>query len=276
MKVIFANTGKERPETLEFVNRCDEYFGLNLVWVEAVTTLEMGIGVQAKVVAFDTANRTGQPYEAFIQKFGIPNQNKPDCTRELKEYPIKAYARNVLEWKGYFTAIGLRSDEMRRVNWEKAAKKKLYYPLVKDVPTTKSDINLFWSKMPFDLELKSYEGNCDLCFKKSLRKLMTLVREKPEMADWWREMEQKYSRTRSAGVFSRQGEATNDLQFYRNNMKIDDIILKSRSPFIPAEDESKLIDSYKQLSFMDMVDAFDPDLDTQEGGCAESCEVFTY
>jgi len=32
---IFANTGKEREETLEFINECDKQWKLNVVWLEA-------------------------------------------------------------------------------------------------------------------------------------------------------------------------------------------------------------------------------------------------
>lgn len=31
---IFANTGKEREETLEFVNKCSKEFDLNVIWLE--------------------------------------------------------------------------------------------------------------------------------------------------------------------------------------------------------------------------------------------------
>ena len=33
----FANTGDEQEETLEFVDMCDKEFGLDVVWLEAVT-----------------------------------------------------------------------------------------------------------------------------------------------------------------------------------------------------------------------------------------------
>ena len=31
--VIFANTGRERPETLEFVDVCSRAWGIDIVWV---------------------------------------------------------------------------------------------------------------------------------------------------------------------------------------------------------------------------------------------------
>jgi len=33
---VFANTGLENEQTLEFVERCDTHFGLKLNWVEAL------------------------------------------------------------------------------------------------------------------------------------------------------------------------------------------------------------------------------------------------
>ena len=34
--VIYANTGKEREETLEFIHNCDLHFGFKTVWIETV------------------------------------------------------------------------------------------------------------------------------------------------------------------------------------------------------------------------------------------------
>ena len=35
MIFVFANTGEENEETLEFVEKCSDYFGFNVIWVEA-------------------------------------------------------------------------------------------------------------------------------------------------------------------------------------------------------------------------------------------------
>lgn len=129
---------------------------------------------------------------------------------------------------------------------------------------TKSDVNKFWSQQSFDLNFKSYEGNCDLCYKKGLRKLMTIVKDKPELADWWREMEQKYEMFTPQ---SRLEKAKPPYRFFRDNMTIDEIIEESKLPFAPATDTSKNIDTYKQMAFWDNY------LDSNSG-CVESCEIF--
>lgn len=259
MIVVFANTGKEREETLDFVNKCDKEFGFNTVWIEAKVIFEKGVGTSFNVVDYETADRSGRIFEEHIRKYGIPNQNAPQCTKEMKAIPIRKYAKSI-GWKDYETALGIRSDEPIRLSWAKKHKEKLLY-FAELFHVTKSDVNLFWSKQSFDLELTSYQGNCDLCYKKGLRKLMTIAKENPELADWWREMEQKY------GNFDPRNTGEAPFRFFRDNMTIDEIIEESKFLFELAIDTSKDIDNYRQMA---MWDEF---LDSNNG-CTESCEVF--
>lgn len=262
MIVVFANTGKEREETLQFVHKCDTIFNFNTIWVEAVVDPRNGEGTRHVVTNIQYASRNGEPFKDVIEKYGIPNQIQLHCTRELKLQPIRSYAKNI-GWTDYQTALGIRSDEPARLNWIKKNKEKLIY-FAELFYVIKSDVNNFWSKQSFDLDLKSYEGNCDLCYKKGLRKLMTIVKDKPELADWWREMEQKYEN------FTPTGKLLNPkppYRFFRDHLTIDDIIEESKFPFQPAKDESKIIDMYKQQSIWDEY------LDSNSG-CTESCEVF--
>jgi hypothetical protein len=268
MIVVFANTGKEREETLQFVNKCDEVFGFNTVWIEAETDPRTKYGVKAKVVNYMTANRTGAPFEEVIKKHGLPNRTTPHCSRQLKQEAIRAYARSI-GWVGkrYKTAIGIRVDETRRINLDTAKKQNLIFPLVTMAPTTKLDVNEFWLKQPFDLELKSYEGNCDFCWKKSFRKLMTLATEHPEMPEWWHNMEIKYEN------FIPDSRKNNPniklpLRMYRDNATVAEIVEDSKYPFDPARDESRDINPpVLQLALWDL------HLDSNQG-CTESCEAF--
>ena len=262
MIVVFANTGREREETLQFVHKCDVELGFNVVWVEAWITPENGVGTKHIVTNIKYAARNGDPFKDMIEKYGIPNQNAPHCSRELKKQPIKSYARSI-GWKNYQTALGIRSDEPKRLDWVAKKKNKFLY-FAELFHVTKSDVNNFWSKQKFDLELKSYEGNCDLCWKKGLRKLMTIVKDKPELADWWREMDEKYQMFTPP---TREHKAKPPYKFFRDNMSIDDIIEESKFEFTPSRDESKDIDNYKQMAM------FDAYLDSNNG-CVESCEVW--
>jgi hypothetical protein len=264
MIVVFANTGKEREETLQFIQQCDDVLGFNTVWIEGITGTEFGAGhgIRAKVVNNATASRNGEPFELLFKKFGICNVRTPFCTIELKRATIKNYARQI-GWRGYFTAIGIRADEFDRIS-PRAVKERYIYPLIK-AGTVKADINRFWLAAPFDLKLKGYEGNCDLCFKKSLRKLLTSIKERPEAVDWWQAMEKKYE------YFVPEHKKHNlniklPIHFFRNNMSIAELVELAKQPFNKAEDDSKTVpETDKQLLLFD--------LDTSNG-CSESCEVF--
>lgn len=250
MKVVFANTGKERNETLDFVRQCDVEFGFNTVWIEADVKKGKGNGTSFKIIDHKTASKKGEPFEAVIKKYGIPNVKYLHCTRELKTVPIHKYIKS-LGWKGYYTAIGIRADEIDRMN-HNYQQDRFIYPLISMIPTKREDINKFWLQQPFTLNLKSYEGNCDLCYKKSDRKLLTLLRENPNYAEWWLEMEQNYGK--------------GQYYFFRKNRSIIDLLKQSKSDFRQAQDESKETFRFSQMELFD-------DLDVSNG-CTESCEPF--
>ena len=174
--IIFANTGCEYENTLKFVDQCDKHFGWNVVWVEAVTNPIKGQGTRHKVVTYETASRNGEPFEDYIKKEGLPGPSNPGCSNRLKELPINSYLKRDLGLSDYWTAIGIRADEMDRVS-QKRIEKKFVYPLA-DAGWTKEDVKKECASWPFDLELKSEAfGNCSWCYKKSLRKLLTIAKE---------------------------------------------------------------------------------------------------
>ena len=238
--VVFANTGKEREETLQFINECDKRWNLNVVWIEAEINFEIGKGTSFKIVDFETASRTGEPFEAMIKKYGIPNKAFPHCTRELKQVCIKKYMQS-LGFSNWETAIGIRIDEAHRINWAKALENKFVYPLATEVRATKDFIRKWWDRQDFDLQLKDYEGNCDMCWKKSERKLLTMILEQPKMIEWWNDMEVKYG----------EGEYV----FFRKNKSAVDLIELSKSNFRKATDEHE---TNKQQMTM-----FDAELDIE-------------
>jgi hypothetical protein len=64
-------------------------------------------------------------------------------------------------------------------------------PLVFDFPTDKKMVKSFWNNYHFDLRINDYEGNCDLCWKKSLKKRLMILRDDPQKGDWWEQMEKE-------------------------------------------------------------------------------------
>ena len=272
IKVIFANTGEEREETLEFVRDCDVRFGFGTIWIEAVIHHNLRKGPTARVVNFNTATRKNAvngPFEQMIQKYGIPNSKFKHCTRTLKQVPIESYLKDIGWKKDYDLAIGIRSDEIDRVS-ERAKQRRIIYPLVSCIPTSKPQVNSWWEAQSFRLRLKGYEGNCAWCWKKSMRKLITLMRENPNHFDFPARMESAYSRV-GPEFLKNDWERSDPLpenyrrNFFRGNKSVADISDESRrrgSGFIPAVDDHVV---YEQ---------FDPELDVG-GGCEESCEVFS-
>jgi 3'-phosphoadenosine 5'-phosphosulfate sulfotransferase (PAPS reductase)/FAD synthetase len=246
--VIFANTGEEHPNTLEFVNNCDKHLGFNTIWIES-DIQGKGVGARPKIVTYETASRNGEPFEAFCAKHGIPNMISPQCTARLKTDPMHYYVRKELGWgKEYDTAIGIRMDEQRRVS-KTADVNKIVYPLIDWFPTDKIDVNDFWEDMPFTLNIEEHQGNCKWCWKKSLNKHFKLLEQNPEWFDFPQRMEEQYSTVR----LDLQG---NPQYFFRGR----------KSTIMLKQEFADFKQNNGQLSF-----SFNPD---ENSGCSESCEVY--
>jgi hypothetical protein len=235
---VFANTGKENEKTLIFADRCDREWGLGLIWLEAIVNGD-GVACSHRIVDFATASRDGEPFEAVIQKYGIPNMNYLHCTRELKANPIRSYMQSI-GWTDFVTAQGMRVDEPRRIK----PKDGVIYPLAHTWPTTKAEVLDWWKDQSFDLGLKDHQGNCDGCHKKSIPKLVRIAQEAPQTFDWWGDMERKY------GLAGHNVDGT-PRTFYRGRRSAGDILAMSKLltlPPLPDEEE--------------------------DAGCSESCEAF--
>lgn len=74
-----------------------------------------------------------------------------------------------------------------------------------------------------EMKTELQHSNCDMCWKKSERKLLTMILENPQLIEWWNEMEIKYG----------QGE----FSFFRNNKTAIDLIKMSKQNFTKAIDE---------------------------------------
>jgi hypothetical protein len=227
---VFANTGKERPETLDFVHKCDVQWALGIVWLEAFVSDTYGEGTTFRRVTYETAAREGEPFESVIRKYSISNAAYPHCTRELKQRPINKYALSVFG-DNYTTAIGIRADEVRRIK----PRVDRIYPLFQ-YGVTVAQVRSFWNSASFDLALKDYEGNCDLCWKKSRRKLLTILKERPGAAAWWDSMERKYGADRLASRNNASIPEGAGIVFGRQNESMASLLTASAQQFTPATD----------------------------------------
>jgi hypothetical protein len=171
--VLFADTGKEREETYAFVRGVAESFGIEIHWV----------------------SRTGLFTQLITDRRCPPNPVARFCTQELKVRPIRDWmlARGYTHWD---SLVGIRADEPRRVAKMRALavsrpeRWDVILPLA-DAGVTVADVMAFWLGRTDDLRLAPHEGNCDLCFLKSVQKRRQIVRDRPDLAAWWIEQERR-------------------------------------------------------------------------------------
>ena len=221
-QICFANTGKEDEATLRFVRECGKRWGVQIHWLEYRND-ERGYAV----VDFDTADRSGGPFEAIIHKRSyLPNPVTRFCTSELKIRPMHRRLRDLGwyddpgEWDQF---IGIRADEHRRVSKIRArgtstetVRETMCMPMA-DAGLTVQDVNSFWQAQPFNLELltingRTLEGNCDLCFLKPPAQRLALIAQKPEKAAWWVRMESTVIASKPTGArFCKDGPTYADM-----------------------------------------------------------------
>lgn len=203
--VTFANTGKEREETLRFVHECGSRWGVRIRWLEWQDREGRGTPTEDRFVevGLNSASRKGEPFLALIRrKRYLPNAVTRFCTAELKIDTMKQFmlAQGYSKWTN---VVGLRHDEGHRLLKQYARNAggkerwQSYMPLDK-ARVAKTAIMAFWlgdnrdprhptSPLPqgFDLGLRDYEGNCDDCMLKGFDVLAFQEREAPGRADWW-------------------------------------------------------------------------------------------
>lgn len=211
--VSFQNTGREMPETLDFVQECGERWGVKIVWLEYrlrwtgaphdVRNKVFDTGAhQYEVVSHNSASRNGEPMVQLLEYYGfIPTAISRWCTGRLKMKTAAAYFKS-LGWTEWTSATGIRADEESRAKnrGQKKDRSWSWLPLF-DAGVEVDDVSQFWDAQPFDLCLPTINGvaalgNCDGCFLKSEEKRAMLARTHPDRAEWWDALERKYKNKR--------------------------------------------------------------------------------
>ena len=253
----FANTGMEHDDTLRFLNDVDNLLlGGRVVWVECVVNHGERKSSGHKVVTYETAARNTEwqkpdhPFHAVIRKYGISNLTWMACTRELKLNAMNSYRKEETDGE-YYTAIGIRADERRRVS-KGADAGKIIYPLVDLNPVDKEDV-LDWFKenaKEWDLAIPEWQGNCVMCYKKSFKKLNAVWKETPEAFDFTAAMEEQYG---NVGAEFRKDPNHKKRVFFREHRSTKDMIaMFKQNPSDPTDYINTLKDA----------------------GCSESCEMY--
>lgn len=166
--VIFCDTQKEHEGTYKFIDQFERIEKIPIIkqtypggWMELIRKQQM-----------------------------VPNYAKRKCTQELKIKTARRYLRSI-GVHSYIQMIGFRSDEKHRSEKYKNRWKKVRteFPLIQD-QVTKNDVNEYWSKKTYNLDIPEILGNCDLCFLKGVNAIIAILTTEPHRADKWIEEEE--------------------------------------------------------------------------------------
>lgn len=221
---VFANTGQERTQTIDFLKNIVKYWKIDLNIVEGVYSDEMGVGVHYKLVDFETMSMNSEPFEGAVMHKnkgvfdGLPHKDAPFCSETMKTIPCKKFADEIFGVNNYIKSIGYRLEDMpKRISWAEIKEDKTrIFPLLTDFerPYGQRELNEWWVKQLFQLGIHGKFGNCELCWKKSTPNLVDNIRFGVRSVEWWRNMEAKYGNTS-----------------FRNNKSIDDLVALSKLPY---------------------------------------------
>lgn len=227
--LTFCNTGQERNETLDYVQAMSEAWGVKVVWLEydRVPAKEIDLSIfptprraqyvekQAKkgelthwfkIVDYNTAHRIGQPNSPFDKLLEwmsvLPNPVSRSCSGQMKARTMFRYLWSI-GVRDFTSYIGYRADEADRAvdllcQRDLVPGQTFSFPLI-DWGVNEEAVMEFWKQQPFNLQLQQFEGNCDLCFMKSVPKRIELMRRNPASAKWWIDWESR----KDAGAGSR-------------------------------------------------------------------------
>lgn len=264
VRYIFMDTGAEHPKTYEFIKRCVEYFGIELICLRGNFNQPAGQGHTYDIVPLDEIRHdmVNGPYAQMMRKYGIPTIASAWCTSRMKEETHDKYCDDVFGKGNYVTWLGMRYDEPRRI---KLPNNRGIRYLAEICNYEKDDILKWWDDMPFNLEIDEHLGNCVFCFKKSHGKVALAARDEPELLEQWKKAIENGSdrlnqpiEKETGGLFSET--YTQHIKkgvMYRNHKTVDNII-QMFSDF--SSDEIR--DSLRSMKRYDT------------GSCSESCEAF--
>jgi 3'-phosphoadenosine 5'-phosphosulfate sulfotransferase (PAPS reductase)/FAD synthetase len=236
---VFANTGQERVETIDFLKNMVKYWQLELNIVEGVYSDIMGVGIKYKLVDFDNLSMNSEPFEGAIMHKnkgffeGVPNQEAPYCSESMKTIPCKKFCDDIFGVNNYIKSIGFRKEDMpKRITFAEIKEdKNRIFPLLTDFENVIGNIELnrWWNKQPFKLQIHGDLGNCELCWKKSDKTLLKNIRHGTRSIKWWQKMEEKYGNTA-----------------FRSRKSINDLVKMAQLPYthefnFPEQEEDSCV-----------------------------------
>lgn len=269
---IFCNTGREMPQTLDFVHEMETRWQVPIVWLEytrvPAASIQAGIFPTPRrnlnlakaaergehthwfrIVNYETASRNGEPFDELLDWMtALPNVVSRVCSVQLKMRTAMRYLFSI-GVTGYNVSVGIRTDESHRAAQILAScdsYEQPRFPLI-DGKIDERDVLEFWKSNDFTLELEPHQGNCDFCFLKAKWKRVLMAQENPDKLIWWKQWESTKSNKGNGGLF-RLGEpyALIEALAKEPTAKIKEQIRLAKEPDIPCSCAEK---GFEQLAF---------------------------
>lgn len=155
----------DRMKLKPFKKYCDDKYGSG--------NYETWLGIRADEPARligDNAQKLKSAYKQLLD-LGFSNEEITNFYVQLRSGDTKINGIDSLDEK----LASLISKKMNHY------KKERIYNMADITEADKGDVLNFWSKMPFDLGIDEWLGNCVFCPKKSNLKLAAAQRDEPEM-----------------------------------------------------------------------------------------------
>lgn len=241
---IFMDTGAEHPETYEFIKKCVEHFGVKITCIRSLFSQKEGEAPKPIVINIDDAKPDLIPFSGLVEKHGVPYYPMGrQCTYLLKTQPFTKYCDSKFGKGQYVRWLGIRSDEPRRLTEKENV---AYLACISDFE--KQDVLSFWEKMPFDLKVDEWLGNCMFCIQKKVSKIALAAIDEPIHAE-------NFINMINAKAKRKQGKKFDSM--YEHDMSLGEII-KVWSDFDRDEVMQRVVRGKR----------------TDTGSCSESCEPF--
>ena len=165
---VFCDTGKELPETYEYLKKVENYLGEDIVYLDATSTLPKGV---AKDNLFDFLL---DQYSGFL-----PSAQMRWCTRELKIKPFEKYIKD----DKIISYVGIRADENREGYISKKDTITAVFPFKED-GITLEDVKEILDKSglgyPEYYEWRTRSG-CYFCFFQRKAEWVGLLKNHPDL-----------------------------------------------------------------------------------------------
>lgn len=236
VKVVFANTGREKAETLDFVQECSERWGVAITWVE----FDPDARHLTRIVNHNNASRDGEPLRSAIHTrptAHLFNAVSRYCTATAKLRRMQKFMRHWCGYTRWVSVIGIRADEPRRVAGNRARSgmdsQAIAMPLA-DAGVINDDVLSWWDDQPFGLRLPVFEGetiggNCDLCHLKAEWKILVAMRRDPSLAQWWIDCEDEMERRIASIPQKDPTKAETRHRFLKSGRSYRDLLLIAQS-----------------------------------------------